>query len=124
MAWRVTAEPAVSRVIDCGPRAQSRATRASRVSSPSAAKIGSARVRPAALALARDMSLDVLHLPGPAPVVHPERFGPPGDRDAIEAGLDQGQARPTGSVLQTELDEGRGLVRIVHGRIDRVGMPA
>src|SRR5437762_7371310 len=124
MAWRVTAEPAVSGVIDCGPRAQSRATRASRVSSPSAAKIGSARVRPAVLRLARDMSLDVLHLLGPTLVVHPEGFGPAGGRDAIEAGLDHGQARPTGSVLQTEFDEGRRLVRIVHARIDCVGMPA
>src|SRR5438445_427683 len=37
MAWRVTADPAVRRVIERGPSELSRATSASRVSSPSAA---------------------------------------------------------------------------------------
>src|SRR5207247_7749175 len=99
----------VSRAIDCGPPADSRATSARRVRSPSAAKTGAARARPAVAALGRDMPLDVLHLLRPAPLVHPEGLGAAGHRDAVEAGLDHAELRSAGDLLQAELDQGGGL---------------
>src|ERR1700674_2345704 len=124
IAWRVTADPAVSRTIDCGPPAHSRATSASRVSSPSAAKTGPARARPAVLALCGDMPLDVLELLGPALVVHAEGLGAARGRYLVEARLGHGELRAAGDLLETELHESRRLARIVHAGLDRVRMPA
>src|SRR5437660_1559785 len=77
-----------------------RLMRRSRVSSPSAAKMGAEPVtaarRPAALRRARDMALDVLHLLLPAFGVHAQRRRAVGLGDLVEAGLhplEQGAAR-------------------------------
>src|SRR5262245_32374677 len=95
-----------------------------RVSSPSAAKTG-ALPRPAAAVRARaDMLRDVLQLLRPAAVVHAEGLGATSGRDAVEARLDQRQARARRRVFQAELDERGRLLRVVDLRVDRVGMPA
>src|SRR6267143_857034 len=85
IAWRVTVEPAVSRVIDRGPCEQSRATIASRFSSPSAANIGAVREALYRPLLPRDMPRDVLQLLIPAGVVHSKRLSTPCQRNAVEA---------------------------------------
>src|SRR5262249_56648334 len=90
-ACRVTSVPAVSRVIESGPSALSRATRRRRVSSPRAAKSGaasaSAVARLPALALAKVLR-DVPDLAGPALRVHPVGLRAPSHRDAVEARFD------------------------------------
>src|SRR5258708_30598982 len=71
-----------------------------------------------------DMALDVLQLPRPPTVVHPERFIATPDRDAIEARFDDREDGPACGLLETELDERRRLLRVVHLRIDRIRVPA
>jgi len=61
---------------------------------------------------------------GPALLIHAESGGATRQRKAIEAGLDHRESRAVGDVGEAECDEGGRLTRIVHGRLDRVGMPA
>src|SRR5262245_27837935 len=125
-AWRVTPLPSLSRVIDSGPSTQSRATSASRVGSPSAANTGalSASFAATALRLLRDIALDVLHLLLPPALVHAEGFRATGERDAIEARLDDAEHRAAGLLFELELDERRRLRRVIDVRFDGARMPA
>src|SRR5216683_1132364 len=102
MACRVTADPAVSRVIERGPSELSRATSASRVSSPSAANTGAVRETSRQPALFGDISREVLELLSPSRVVHPECFSTPRRGDAVEAWLDHGELGADGDFLKTE----------------------
>src|SRR5213592_2735425 len=96
--------PAPRCTVDSGPSAPRRATRPRRVASPSAANNGAAAPRPALAALARrDMTRDVLHLLGPAAVVHAERLGAARRRDAVEARFDDAEERTLVGVLEAEL---------------------
>src|SRR5262245_14461385 len=127
-ACRVTSVPAVSRVIESGPSAPSRATRRRRVWSPSAAKTGSVAVNAAAVAralppLAKE-SLDVLCLFCPAFRVHAESLRATRQGDAVEARLHDSQLGAPGHVGELALDERRGLARVVVLRVDGVGVPA
>src|SRR5438876_6428745 len=108
-ACRVTPVPSLRRVIESGPPAR-RPSRPSRVASPNAANSGTASGsrRAAALRL-RDIPLEVLDLPGPPVVVHAERLGTTGQRDAIESGLDDRERGAALCVLEMELDQRRGL---------------
>src|SRR6185437_13516371 len=111
---------AVNCAMDRAGPPESRATSISRVSSPRAAKTG------AGARLARglgDMAGDVLHLFGPAAVVHPECLVPPVGRDAVEAALRHDQEGAGGRLLQAELDQSRRLGGIIHLGIEGVGMP-
>src|SRR5437660_7972843 len=99
-AWRVTADPAASRVIERGPSELSRATSCSRVSSPSAAKIGAVRETSRRSALLSDISRDVLELLHPARVVHTKRFCTPCRRNAIEARLDHPELGASSDLLE------------------------
>ena len=106
MAWRVTSVPAVSRVMDSGPCSQSRATSPRRVGSPSAPNKGAeaARARIPLLRAMREVLLDELGLMGPSSVVGGEGLDPAGQRDAVEAGLRDGQQRAALDLLQLEDD--------------------
>src|SRR6185436_14476962 len=123
-ACRVTLAPWVRRVMESGPLVPSRLTSASRVASPSAAKMGAACSTRSAAALRRDIALDVLHLLGPAAIVHAKRFRAARERNVLEAGLAQQQPRAARRLLQAELHQGGRLFGVVHLRIDRVGVPA
>src|SRR5215469_1858809 len=109
MAWRVMAEPVVSRVIDCGPSALSRFTKARRRSSPSAAKSGAACAGWPLPALRRDIRSDMRELLGPALLVYAEGGYPPRWRQTIEAGLDHREPRAVCHVGEVEFDEGHRL---------------
>src|SRR5260370_9963509 len=106
--------------MDCGPPPHNRATKASRVSSPSAEKIGPACARPVIPPLCGDISLDSLELLGPALVVHAERLGAPRRRDAVEARLGDGELVAARNFLEPELDNGLRLARQVHSRVHGV----
>src|SRR4051812_12612848 len=92
-ACRLTRAPAVSCVIDIGPRSDSRPTMRRRVSSPSAAKSAAERLpgweRPAVRALAALAKVlrDQVHLVRPAALVRGERLCATRQRDPVEAGL-------------------------------------
>src|SRR6266516_1925684 len=116
IACRVTPVPSLRRVIDSGPPAR-RPSRRSRVASPSAANSGAAL-------LLLDILREMLDLPGPPVVVHAERFGATGGRDAIEPGLDDRQFSAAVRFLERELDQRGGLGRVVQSGIDGVGVPA
>src|SRR6185503_3370556 len=93
--------------MESGPSSHSRATSRSRVSSPSAAKIGAAPDTPARAALARrDMALEVLDLLGPTTFVHPEGLGAAVLREPVESGLDDRESCPLPNGFQAKLDEG------------------
>src|SRR5215216_2740034 len=110
MAWRVTPVPSVRRVIETGPSADRRPSRLSRVASPSAANTGTASVSFRAVApRLRDIPREILDLPRPPLVVHAERLGPAGERDPIEAGLDDRDGGALLRVLEHEFDERGGL---------------
>src|SRR5262249_45437388 len=121
---RVPAEPAVSRVIDSGPPAESRATSPRRVASPSAANTEAASGAGRACALVLDIPADVLRLHAPPHVVHPVRLGTARDRDTLEAGLDDRQQCSALGVREAELDQRGGLTRVVDGRVDCIRPPA
>src|SRR5437868_3642938 len=114
--------------MDAGPRAHRRETRRRRVSSPSAANSGAEPLNPDALAarLARpgDMALDVLQLRGPTLVVHPERLGTAGEREAIEAGFHHLELRAVRDLVQLEDDQRLRLGGVIDLRVDRVRVPA
>src|SRR5262245_55081363 len=109
--------------MESGPSAHSRATIWSRVSSPSAAKIGAlscnaaeacgrkraegCRRRPGAAALRlRDMASNVVDLFGPTAFVHPERLGAARHREVVEPGFHDRETCTTRHVFERELDEG------------------
>src|SRR2546427_1082736 len=104
--------------MESGPPAERRPSRRSRVASPNAANNGTApgggSCSAAALRLL-DILSELLDLPGPAVVVHAERFGATGERDTIEPGLDNGDGGAPVCILELELDQRRGLGRVVHG---------
>src|SRR5882762_3090006 len=126
-AWRVTPVPSLRRVIESGPPADMRSSSRSRVASPNAANSGTApgggSCSAAALRLL-DILGELLDLPGPAVVVHAERLGAAGGRNAIKPGLDNRERGAALCVLERELDQRRGLGRVVHGGVDGVGVPA
>src|SRR6266516_4147468 len=117
IALRVTPVPSLRRVIDSGPPADRRPSRRSRVASPNAANSG------AALPLL-DILRELLDLPGPPVVVHAECFGATRERDTIKPGLDNRERGAAVRILERELDQRRGLGRVVHGGVDGVGVPA
>src|SRR5467141_2458259 len=96
-----------------------------RVSSPSAANTAAWCRRLAALMSLpmRDMALDVLHLLSPAAVIHTECLRAAVRGHFVEAGLGEQQQSSAGGLLQPELHQRGGLLRIVHLRIDAVRMP-
>src|SRR5881227_255602 len=112
-----TPVPSLRRVIESGPPADRRPSRRSLVASPSAANSG------AALPLL-DILRELLDLPGPAVVVHAERLGTTGGREAIKPGLDNRERGAALCVLERELDQRGGLGRVVDGGVDGVGVPA
>src|SRR5213593_3849277 len=126
IACRVTPVPSLRRVIDIGPPADRRPSRRSRVASPNAANNGTApgggNCSAAALRLL-DILRELFDLPGPAVVVHAERLGATGGRDAIEPGLDDRERGAAVCFLESELDQRGGLGRVVHGGVDGIGVP-
>src|SRR6266550_571610 len=102
-----------------------RPSKRSRVASPNAANNGTASGICSAVALRLlDILREILDLPSPPVVVHAERFGATGGRDAIEPGLDDRQLGAAIDFLEREFDQRGGLGRVVHGGIDGVGVPA
>src|SRR4029077_9914794 len=93
-AWRVISVPVVSCVIDSAPPAHRTAMIRSRVSSPSAAKIGAELLSadffnptgPVAVVRCSDIALGVLHLDVPAAAVHAEGIQAAPFRHLVEAG--------------------------------------
>src|SRR2546427_13243139 len=127
IACRVTPVPSLRRVIERGPPADRRPSRRSRVASPSAANNGTAPGGGSCSATAlrlRDIPRELFDLAVPPVVVHAERFGATRERDAIEPGLDNRERSAAVRFLELELDQRRGLGRVVHGRVDGVGVPA
>src|ERR1700682_2491373 len=130
---------AVSCAIENAPPAQSRATSFRRVGSPSAAKTfartsldrttarrpASRFPAPFALPLRADMAHDVVHLPFPASAVHAERFQATVRGHVVEGAFPHAKQRAlAGHVFTRECHERRLLLRVVHGRVDGIRMPA
>src|SRR5688500_11996394 len=113
--------PSLSRVIESGPSVDRRRTRPSRVVSPSAANTGAAS---GALARLADMRRELLRLAFPAPLVHPDRLGPPRRRQLVEAGFRDRDHGAAWRLLQPELDESHRLGRVVDRGIDGTRVPA
>src|SRR5947209_2473745 len=90
MAWRVSREPLVRVVIECGPSPQRRTTSLRRVSSPSAAKMGAATRGLRLAARLVKVGLDESDDEGPAVVVGGKGFGTAFERDLIEARFGDG----------------------------------
>src|SRR5712692_5243504 len=98
--------------MESGPPADRRPNSRSRVPSANAANNGTASVsRSAALPRLLDIPREVLDLPGPPVLVHAERFGATGERDAIEPGLDDGELGTAVDFLELELDQRCGFGR-------------
>src|SRR5579864_6154245 len=126
MAWRVRADPNVRRAIDTVPPQERRATRASRVSWPSAAKTGAAPFHfAAAFELFRmaEIFLDQRHHRRPSMLVCIERLRAARQRDLIEAGFCDGQKSVVAYVCQSKNDKRRGLARVINFRFDGEGVP-
>src|SRR5258708_26888173 len=130
-AWRVMSVPDVSCVIESVLPAHNTATIRSRVSSPSAAKIG-AELRsadlfsprcPVALLRRGDMAFDVLHLDVPSAAVHAKRLQPARRRKVIAARLDDGDQPTAVDVLQLEDDQRARFLRVIDGGVHGAGMP-
>jgi hypothetical protein len=86
------------------------ATRASLVSSASAAKIGVYFLRQTAvLGVLGNVLLDVLHLLRPSIVVHAERLALPMRRDHVKSRLREHEQRAARNLLQPEFYEGSRL---------------
>ncbi len=104
-----------------GPRADSRATMRSRVSSPSAAKIGAVLFGLSRLA---DILFDRFHLCGPTVVVPAIRFQAASQRNPIEPRFYNCEQRPFRGVGELKHDQSGGLRGVVELRVNRVGVPA
>src|SRR5262249_61363375 len=107
--WVLSAERAVSWVMDVGPPPHSRHTSRRRVASPRAANSGaesfdSAHVFPLCR-MDDDVLLEQLDHEAPALLVRRERLLPASQRDLIEAGLGDRQHDAVGHLLQPENDE-------------------
>src|SRR4051812_32899017 len=120
-------EPSLSCAIERGAPSLSRLTIARRVLSPRAAKTRMGKrgreVAAARLSALPDMGLDVLHLFGPAAVIHAHRLKTAPLGNLLEPRLDQRQHRAAVDALELELDQRGWLPRIVDGRVDRVRVP-
>src|SRR5947209_19000301 len=94
--------------MESGPSLLRRATRRSRVSSPSAAKTGAASVAGATAPSGRlgEVALDGHHLLGPAAFVAAVGGIAVLRGHGIEPGLAHGEQRAAVDVLEAELDEG------------------
>src|SRR5215469_102383 len=111
IACRVSLEPLVSCVIEQGCPPESFATKASRVSSPNAAKTGACAL-PLEARLLRcfcNISLDVLHLFCPAALIPAEGFKTNVAGDIVETRLREHKQRASCGLLQPEFDK-RGWV--------------
>src|SRR5215831_17287241 len=111
IACRVSFEPLVNWEIEQGCPPESFATKASRVSSPNAAKTG-ACVLPLAARLLRcfcNISLDVLHLFCPTALIPAEGFKTNVAWDIVETRLREQKQRASGGLLQPEFDKGGGV---------------
>ena len=99
-------------------------TRASRVSSPRAAK-RLARLAGSMLCdwTLGDMGFDVLHLAGPAFLVHAEGFVAAVGGDLVEAGFYDFEEGSGGGWLEGELDQRGCLLGVVDFGVDAVGVP-
>src|SRR5215212_8696656 len=95
--------------MDAGPPLDSRETRRSRVSSPSAANTEAGS---RSLARAGKVSSDVLELPRPARVVLPVRLAPAGNGNLIEPRFGDGESSSLRNLFQHEYHEGHRLGRI------------
>src|SRR5712671_4231243 len=96
-----------------------------RVSSPRAAKTGAVASVLAVMTLCafRDMVFDVLHLLGPATIIHAEGFEAAVAWDFVETRFREQQQRAGGGLLQSEFDERGCFLRVVFFGIDSIGMP-
>src|SRR4030095_16229241 len=116
------AKSAASRVIDIGPSCDSRATRRSRVWSPSAANAtADAACFGVAFALRalRNVLLDHVDHRAPALLVGGKRLGTAFERDAIEARFGDGELCPVGDLVERELDPRRRLGPMVYVVLSR-----
>src|SRR5690606_3661781 len=106
MAWRETSALAASCVIEPGPPADRRLTRASRVSSPSAANSGATRsARGTLTALALGMASHVLHLNRPTLAVLTIGFEAAWRGQAFEARFHDSEHCALRRVLEFKLDQ-------------------
>src|SRR5262249_9442671 len=87
IACRVRLEPPASWEIDCHCPPESLPRSDNRVSSPKAAKTTARPSRPRRLARTADMAFDVLHLLGPAALIHPECLEATPLRNGVEPGF-------------------------------------
>src|SRR5690348_11950492 len=131
MAWRVTAVPAVSCVMDSAPPAQRAATSRKRVGSPSAAKTGGDLCKPCArdlriapASLKGEVLLDQFHLVGPTALVGGKCLGAALRRQLVEARFGDGQQDTVPRIVQFEHDQCHRLAPVVHVLFHAVGMPA
>src|ERR1700733_7245378 len=69
------------------------------------------------------MTLDVLHLLSPAPVIHAECFNPAVAGDLVKAGLREQKQCAALGLLQPEFEERRRLLRVIDLGIDGIRMP-
>src|SRR6202789_1946963 len=127
IACRVMSVPDVSWVMDIAPPAHSTAMSRSLISSPSAANSG-AQLRSGLFAGAAlrfgDMLFDIHQLFIPSRSVQAKCCCTPRRRNFIETGFHDAEFHAPLDVLELEDDQGRGLLRIVDGRIDGARMPA
>src|SRR5215469_1156139 len=124
-ACRVTEEPSVRLVIERGPREESWATMAKRVSSPSAANTGAELLGLlCSLGGMSQMFFDQLDHRGPTLLVGRERLGAACQRDLVEAGLGDREHRSLRNFLQDEFDQSSGFGGVIDAPFHREGMPA
>src|SRR5580692_10668919 len=105
-------EPSASRAMESGPSVERRATSRRRVSSPSAAKIGTAAFAVDVFALSglAHILLDEADDDRPAFAIRVVGLGTPREREAFEPRLGDGQPRPALDLVELEDDERRRLV--------------
>src|SRR5690242_11151218 len=109
--------------MESGPSDARRPMSRSRVGSARAANTGTASFTFSAAALRLGMLREVLRLPFPPLLVHPERLGAAAERDAVEARLDDGDGGAVLHFLEGELDEGHRFLAVIGAHVDRVGVP-
>jgi hypothetical protein len=114
IACRVSVEPAASLEIDCGGPLDSFPMSDSRVSSPKAAKTD-ARSWNSVGRLGRmlDMALNIRHLLGPTALIHSECFEPTVFGNCVKSRFREEKNGAAIFRFEPELDQGRGLDRVV-----------
>src|SRR5882762_6816132 len=102
-----------------------RATSDNRVSSPNAAKTDarSRVIGGGALGLTGDIGLDAFQLLCPSVVIHAERFQAAVAWKFVESRFRDAQQRSPRNFLEAELHQRAWFLRVVHGRVDGIGMP-